>query len=128
MRRTCCIILSPNIWCNNSRADTRCLAVTPEVLHSIALNDDPQGIGAVVRQKWSALNSIDPRNDLCWIVLQNVQSPGNLGTILRTSEAIGGAGVILLGDSIDAYDPGTVRASMAAMFRQRFVRTRCLNF
>lgn len=106
-----------------TRAGTPCLAVTPEVLHSIALNDDPQGIGAVVSQQWHTLDSIDPRDDLCWIVLQSVQSPGNLGTILRTSEAVGGAGVILLDDSIDAYDPGTVRASMAAMFRQRFVRT-----
>jgi TrmH family RNA methyltransferase len=55
-------------------------------------------------------------------VLESLQSPGNLGTILRTSEAIGGAGVILLDTTIDAYHPGTVRASMAAMFRQRFVR------
>ena len=106
-----------------TRAATPCLAVTPEVLHSIALNDDPQGIGAVVGQQWHTLDNIDPRDDLCWIVLESVQSPGNLGTILRTSEAVGGAGVILLGDSIDAYHPGTVRASMAAMFRQRFVRS-----
>jgi RNA methyltransferase, TrmH family len=52
-----------------------------------------------------------------------VRSPGNLGTILRTCEAVGGAGAILIGDGIDPYDPATVRATMGAVFSQRFVRT-----
>jgi TrmH family RNA methyltransferase len=105
------------------KAGTPCFALADEVMHSIALNDDSQGIGAVVGQRWERLRDINPQHHLCWIVVQTVQSPGNLGTMLRTSEAVGGAGVILLDNYIDVYDPATVRATMAAMFRQRFVRT-----
>jgi TrmH family RNA methyltransferase len=99
------------------------LEVTPEVLHSIALVDDPQGIGAVLRQKWQPLERVKLGGKLCWIAHDTVQSPGNLGSIIRTSDAVGGAGIILLGDSTDPYDPATVRASMGSMFTQRFVRT-----
>jgi TrmH family RNA methyltransferase len=105
------------------QAGTPILDVTPAVLHSIALVDDPQGIGAVVRQRWEQLERVRLANDLCWIVLDVLRSPGNLGTILRTSEAVGGAGIIVLGDAIDPYDPATLRSSMGVMFAQRFVRT-----
>ncbi len=110
------------------RAGGRCLEVTPEVLHSISLNDDPQGIGAIVPQRWTKLENIEPSRDLCWIALETVQSAGNLGTIVRTSEAVSGAGIILIGDNADVYDPATVRASMGAMFSQRFVRTSMSEF
>jgi TrmH family RNA methyltransferase len=50
-----------------------------------------------------------------------VHSPGNLGTLLRTSEAVGGGGLILLNDDVDPYDPATVRSTMGALFAQRFV-------
>lgn len=105
------------------QAGTPILEVTPEVLQSIALVDDPQGIGAVVRQRWERLARIKPAGELCWIAHDVVRSPGNLGTILRTSDAVGGAGVILLGDAIDPYDPATVRSSMGALFAQRLART-----
>jgi len=110
------------------RAGGRCLEVTPEVLHSLSLNDDPQGISAVVRQHWALLAEVEPSRDLCWIALETVQSPGNLGTIVRTSEAVGAAGIILIGDATDAHDPAAVRASMGAMFSQRFVRTTMPQF
>jgi TrmH family RNA methyltransferase len=97
-------------------------------MHSITLADEPQGIGAVVRQKWLPLERVKLGGKLCWLALDNIQSPGNLGSILRTSEAAGGAGVILLGDSIEAYDPAVVRATMGAMFAQRFVRTTISEF
>src|SRR5258707_530697 len=79
------------------------LDVTPRVLHQLALVDDPQGIGAVVRQRWDQLEHMTPGNELCWIALQTVRSAGNLGTILRTSDAVGGAGIILLGNAVDPY-------------------------
>src|SRR4051812_33553814 len=101
----------------------RVLEVVPAVLHSISQVADPQGIGAVVRQKWLPLERVKLSGKLCWLAHDVVQSPGNLGAIVRTSDAVGGAGFILLGDGIDPYDPATVRASMGAMFTQRFVRT-----
>jgi TrmH family RNA methyltransferase len=105
------------------RAGLPVLEVTPEVLASIALVDDPQGIGAVIRQRWTPLDQVVPADDTCWVMLETVRSSGNLGTILRTSEAVGGSGLMLLGDAVDPYDPPTVRASMGSLFGQRFVRT-----
>lgn len=64
-----------------------------------------------------------PADELCWIAFGTVQSPGNFGTILRTGEAVGAAGVILVGDAADPYDPAAVRATMGAIFAQRFVQT-----
>ena len=105
------------------KAGVPILEVTPPVLHSLALVDDPQGIAAVVAQHWLPPERVQPRNELCWIALDSVQSPGNLGTILRTADAVGAGGLFLLGDSVDPYDPATVRATMGALFSQRFVRT-----
>ncbi len=58
----------------------------------------------------------------CWVAVDAIQNPGNLGTILRTSEAVGGAGVILIGPTTDPYDPSAVRASLGTIFSQRLVR------
>jgi len=111
-----------------AQAGVRILEVAPEVMHSMAQVEDPQGIGAVVRQKWLSLERVKLSGKLCWIACESLQSPGNLGTILRTSEAVGGAGVILLGEAADPYDSATVRASMGAMFSQRFARTSIAEF
>ncbi|MDQ5823992.1 MAG: RNA methyltransferase [Chloroflexota bacterium] len=92
-------------------------------MHSLAMADDPQGIGAVVHQKWLPLERVRLGGKLCWLSVDEIHSPGNLGSILRTSDSVGGAGIILLSDSTDPYDPATVRASMGALFSQRFVRT-----
>jgi TrmH family RNA methyltransferase len=105
------------------QAGTPVLEVTPEVLASLSLVDDPQGLGAVVRQRWTPLARLTPTPDATWLMLDTVRSPGNLGTTLRTAEAVGAQGAILLGDAVDPYDPATVRASMGALFSQRFVRT-----
>jgi RNA methyltransferase, TrmH family len=110
------------------RAGVPVLDVTSDVLQSITLVEDPQGIGAVVRQRWTTLEHVRTKGVLCWIALQAVRSPGNLGTILRTSEAVGGAGIILLDDSIDLYAPATVRASMGSLYSQRFIRTTPAEF
>jgi TrmH family RNA methyltransferase len=56
------------------------------------------------------------------VVLSQVRAPGNFGTLVRTSAAIGGAGFILLGSGIDPFEPVVVRASMGALFRHTFVR------
>jgi TrmH family RNA methyltransferase len=104
------------------RAGTSCLKVTPEVFHSVALSEEPQGIGIVARQRWEPLPRPRDGDGLCWVALSSIQSPGNLGTLLRTADAVGAAGLILLGEAIDPYDPATVRASMGAIFAQRFAR------
>lgn len=105
------------------KRSTPVLEVSHAIMKSLSQVQDSQGLGAVVRQRWQRLASIQPKSELCWIAVEALRSPGNLGTILRTSDAVGGAGLRLLGDAVDPYDPGTVRATMGAMFTQRFVRT-----
>jgi TrmH family RNA methyltransferase len=98
------------------------LEVTAEVFRSLSAKEGPQGIGGVIRQRWLPLADADPEEGLCWVALDAVQDPGNLGTVLRTSDAVGAAGVILLGQTTDPHDPGALRASMGAVFTQRLVR------
>jgi TrmH family RNA methyltransferase len=99
------------------------LEVTPEVLHSVAQSDNPQGVAAVVQQEWTPIAQADPQAGLCWLAVTQVQSCGNLGTLIRTCEAVGAAGVILLSPGPDPYDPACVRASMGSLFALQYVRT-----
>lgn len=118
------------------------LEVGAEVFRSLSGKDGPAGIGVVARQQWTTLDdagvelggvdaatvdsaATDASADhtLGWVVLEDVGSPGNLGSILRTSEATGAAGVILLGTTTDPYDPEAVRGSMGAVFSQQVVRS-----
>jgi RNA methyltransferase, TrmH family len=104
------------------------LEVNAAVFRRLSRQEEPQGLGVVARQRWERLYRIRPDAGLCWLALDTVRAPGNLGTILRTMDAVGGAGLILLGDSIDPYDPVVVRATMGALFTQRFVRTTPTEF
>ncbi|MDX1614067.1 MAG: RNA methyltransferase [Candidatus Promineifilaceae bacterium] len=105
------------------RAGVTTLRISPEQFRAISQTRRASGISAVVRQRWRRLDDVVPDAGLCWIILSQVRWPGNLGTLIRTSEAVGGAGFILLDNSVDAYAPGAVRASMGAHFSQTFVRT-----
>ena len=109
-------------------AGTPCYRLTPEVYHSLSQAEEPQGVAAVMKQRWENLDQVRPSRGLCWIAVEAVQSAGNLGTILRTSEAVGGSGVILIGETVDPHDPTTVRASMGALFNQKFVRATAAAF
>jgi tRNA G18 (ribose-2'-O)-methylase SpoU len=68
-----------------------------------------------------SLAQVAPGDHLCWVALTHVRSPGNLGTLMRTSAAVGAGGFILLG-GVDPFDPAVVRGSMGGLFRQQLVR------
>ncbi|HLJ68360.1 MAG TPA: RNA methyltransferase [Chloroflexota bacterium] len=101
----------------------RVLEVSSRVFATISSKEGPQGIAAVVRQRWTPLPAIDPSESFCWVALDEVRDPGNLGTIIRTADAVGAGGVVLAGAAADPYDPAAVRASMGAIFSQRLTRT-----
>jgi len=98
------------------------LDLSSEVFKSLALKEDPQGIAAVIAQAWQPLEQIVFAPGDFWVALDSVADPGNLGTILRTCDAVGGKGIILLEHSTDPYDPTSVRASMGALFTQKLAR------
>ena len=105
------------------RLGTSVLDVSEVQFLSLSTHQEPQGVGIVARQSWQPLIQVSPAKDDVWIVLDNVRTPGNLGTILRTSAAVGAQGVMLIGGLIDPHDPASIRASMGAIFHQRLVRT-----
>ncbi|GAC1401791.1 MAG: RNA methyltransferase [Ktedonobacteraceae bacterium] len=105
-----------------------CLEVSAEVFKSLSVKDGPQGLGAVVHQRWEQLERIQGNEGVCWVALVAAQDPGNIGTILRTSDAVGCAGLMLLGQCADPYDPNALRASMGAIFSQRLIKASFAEF
>ena len=95
--------------------------VTPTVFSYMSDTKTPQGVLAVVRQGGFAKEALMDAKDAHLLVLDNIQDPGNLGTIFRTAEAAGVTGVFLSRDCADIYNPKTVRSTMGAIFRQPFV-------
>ncbi|MCI6284963.1 RNA methyltransferase [Selenomonas sp.] len=90
--------------------------LVPELVYAKASGtESPQGVLLVVRQKRWALDDLCG-NSPCYLVLDRVQDPGNLGTILRTADAAGMDGVILLKGTVDAFSPKVVRAAMGSLF------------
>lgn len=111
-----------------SRSGIPVLNVTAEVYHSLVTIDAPQGLGIVARHRVRRLSNIQPKQGLCWLAFTDIRSPGNLGTIMRTADAVGSAGIIFIGDDLDPFDPATIRASMGSIFSLTFARTNTSEF
>ncbi|QPC86206.1 RNA methyltransferase [Mesorhizobium sp. NBSH29] len=92
------------------------LEVSEKVLTAITRRDNPQVVVGVFAQQTLALKDVAPRGDDVWVALDRVRDPGNLGTIIRTVDAVGAKGVILIGDCTDAFSIETVRATMGSIF------------
>ena len=92
------------------------LEVTEKVLTSITRRDNPQMVVGVFKQKFTELDKIKPEIGDTYIALDRVRDPGNLGTIIRTADAAGIKGVILVGATTDAFSIETVRATMGSVF------------
>jgi len=107
---------------------TKILEVSPDLFTRISSKDGPKGIALVGQQKWSSLDSISLAGDDVWVALDSIQDPGNLGTILRTMDASGCKGIILLDHCADPYDPAAMRASMGAVFTQILVKASFSEF
>lgn len=99
------------------------VATSRDMLHKLTGKDNPQGVVGVFRQRTTPLDAVDRGTAGIWIVCQSLKDPGNLGTILRTGDAVGAGGVILLDESCDPFSVEAVRASMGALFTQTLVTT-----
>jgi TrmH family RNA methyltransferase len=94
---------------------------TPDILHKLSGKENPQTVLGVFRSWDMDLNALDRSAAPLWIVAQSLRDPGNLGTILRTSDAVGAGGVILVDDCVDPFSTEAVRATMGALFTQGIV-------
>ncbi len=104
------------------------LEVSRDVFETLALKDRPQGLAAILKQKYSSLEKIKAENPGVWTALDSIADPGNLGTVMRTMDAIGGKGIILLDQCTDPFDPTTTRASMGALFSMILIKTTADEF
>jgi RNA methyltransferase, TrmH family len=98
------------------------IAVTEAVLGKITRRDNPQTVIGVFEQQLLKTDAIKPRGEGVWVALETVRDPGNLGTIIRTVDAVGGDGVVLIGETVDPFSIEAVRATMGSIFHVQLTR------
>jgi len=102
--------------------------VSLQVMKSLADKENPQGIIAVVRQKYTGISELDGSTINRAVAVVSPQDPGNVGTILRTMDAVGVDALFLLDGGVDLYHPTVVRSSMGTLFWKSIVQTSFKDF
>ena len=101
--------------------------VSEEVFKKISDTQTPQGILCVVKQYHYRLEELLQKENPLLVLLEELQDPGNLGTILRTGEGAGIDGIIMSKKTVDIYNPKTIRATMGSIYRVPFLYTESLE-
>jgi len=116
--------LAAEIIAATEAAGGEAIETSADILHKISGKDNPQAVLGVYRAFDTSLDLIDRAAAPLWIVAQALRDPGNIGTILRTGDAAGAGGLILIDDCADPFSVEAVRASMGALFTQRIATAR----
>lgn len=114
--------LAAEIIAETEAAGGDTIETSPDILSKTSGKDNPQMLVAAYRQPEASLSAIDRGAAPIWFVAQALRDPGNIGTILRTGDAVGAGGLILLDDSADPHSVEAVRASMGAIFTQQVAK------
>ena len=101
---------------------------TPDILSKITGKENAQAVTGVFAEFDTSLAALDRGTAKIWLVAQALRDPGNLGTMLRTGDAVGAGGVILIDDCADPFSVEAVRASMGAIFTQQVAQARWEDF
>ncbi|WP_326524554.1 TrmH family RNA methyltransferase [Sphingomonas sp.] len=104
------------------------IETTPDILSKLSGKDNPGAVIGVYREFPTPLDALDRSAAAIWLVAERMRDPGNLGTILRTADAVGAGGVILIDESVDPFSVEAVRASMGALFTVPVARARWDEF
>lgn len=104
------------------------LEVSEKVLSSITRRDNPQMVVGIFEQRWKPLEDLRPSQGMTYVALDRVRDPGNLGTIIRTADAAGASGVVLVGECTDPFSLETVRATMGSVFAVPLARATTEEF
>ncbi|PNU05137.1 RNA methyltransferase [Novosphingobium guangzhouense] len=99
-----------------------------EILAKVTGKDNPQAVAGVFAEFDTRLANLDRASSPIWLVAQALRDPGNLGTMLRTGDAVGAGGLILIDDCADPFSVEAVRASMGAIFTQKLAIARWDEF
>ncbi len=106
---------------NHSWLDGREYELVEErVFEKLSDTKTPQGILSVLKQPQYSLKDMLSQGEL-YVILEDIQDPGNLGTIIRTAEAAGVAGIIMTKGCVDIFNPKTIRSTMGPIYRVPFV-------
>jgi TrmH family RNA methyltransferase len=103
--------------------DAALFSVSPRVMETLSEREEPQGIVATFRIAEAPLTSLKLSDHELVVILDRLQDPGNLGTLIRTADAVGAAAIILIEPCVDPFDPKTVRGSMGSLFNLPVVST-----
>ncbi len=109
--------------CADKLAQVSYEIVSEEVLKKMSDTQTPQGVLCVVKQFSYTLEQLLQKENPLFVILEDLQDPGNLGTIIRTGEGAGIDGVIMTKDTVDIYNPKTIRATMGSIYRVPFLYT-----
>jgi TrmH family RNA methyltransferase len=120
--------LAAKIVAETEAAGGEVIETSADILSKMSGKDNPQMLLGAYRQPETRLGSIDRSKAPLWLVTQALRDPGNIGTILRTGDAVGAGGLILIDDSADPYSVEAVRASMGAIFTQAVAAARWEEF
>ena len=120
--------LAAEIIAATEAAGGEAIETSPDILSKMSGKDNPQMLLGAYREVDTSLDRIDRSKAPLWIVAQALRDPGNIGTILRTGDAVGAGGLILVDDSADPFSVEAVRASMGAIFTQEVAAARWPEF
>ncbi|WP_298172389.1 RNA methyltransferase [Novosphingobium sp.] len=111
-----------------TRAGGDVIEMPEDLLAKVTGKDNPQAVAGVFAEWDTGLEALDRSRAPLWLVAQAMRDPGNLGTMLRTADAVGAGGVILLDDCADPFSVEAVRASMGAVFTVPLAQARWEDF
>lgn len=104
------------------------IETSADILSKITGKDNPQAVAGMFAEFDTSLTSLDRTKGQIWMVAQALRDPGNLGTMLRTCDAVGAGGLILVDDCADPFSVEAVRASMGAVFTQQIAQANWGDF
>lgn len=104
------------------------ITTTPDILSKITGKENAQSVAGVFDEWDTSLGALDRGAAPVWLVAQALRDPGNLGTMLRTGDAVGAGGLILVDDCADPFSAEAVRASMGAVFTVPLAQARWEEF
>lgn len=116
---------TPSLWDKLKRTGYE--TVSGEVFAKMSDTQTPQGILTVLKQPEYELEELLKQSNPLFVVLENLQDPGNLGTIIRTGEGAGITGVIMSPQTVDIFNPKTIRATMGSIYRVPFLYVKDLG-
>lgn len=109
-------------------ADGEAIETTADILTKLSGKDNPQTVLGVFAEFPTPLAALDRLRSGIWLVAERLRDPGNLGTILRTGDAVGAGGLILIDECVDPFSVEAVRASMGALFTVPVAQARWADF